>query len=210
MSTETTILAPSKRGDAKRTAIVVAATAAFLAQGYEAASMDAIAADASVSKRTVYNHFPSKRALFRAVTQRLYAGLLEADAILTPAGETPETALPHLAQAILGHLRQPEVRGLLRLVIAEQQRIPELAAEFQSAGKGPAVGLIESYFAEAHAQGALLVPDPLLAAQQFLGAIKESLFWPALIGIPTRQDEDAVIAAATAMILGIYGHAKHR
>lgn len=193
-----------KRGDAKRTAIVDAATAAFLAQGYEAASMDAIAADACVSKRTVYNHFPSKRDLFRAVTQRLYAGLLEADALLAPVDEAPETALPRLARAILKHLRQPEVQGLLRLVIAEQQRIPELAAEFHSVGKGPAVGLAERYFAAQCERGRLGVADPLLAAQQFLGAIKESLFWPALIGLPTPADEDAVIEAATAMILQVY------
>lgn len=166
--------------------------------------MDAIAVGACVSKRTVYNHFPSKRDLFRAVTQRLYAGLLEADALLAPADEAPETALPRLARAILKHLRQPEVRGLLRLVIAEQQRIPELAAEFQSAGKGPAVGLVERYFAGAHEHGRLVVADPLLAAQQFLGAVKESLFWPALIGLPTSADENAVINAATAMILRVY------
>lgn len=200
----------TRRSDAKRTAIVVAATAAFLAQGYEAASMDAIAADARVSKRTVYNHFPSKRDLFRAVTQRLYAGLLDADAFSAPADEPPSAALPRLARTILKHLRQPEVRGLLRLVIAEQQRIPELAAEFHGAGKGPAIGLVERYFAEAHERGRLVVPDPLLAAQQFLGAVKESLFWPALIGLPTRADEDAVIEAATAMILQRYGSSDNR
>jgi AcrR family transcriptional regulator len=196
--------APSRRSDAKRTAIVIAATTAFVAQGYEATSMDAVAADANVSKRTVYNHFPSKRDLFRAVTQRLYAGLLEAETLLPPAGEAPETALPRLARAILKHLRQPEVTGLLRLVIAEQQRIPELAAEFQAAGKGPAVGLVERYFARAHLERHLDVSNPLLAAQQFLGAVKESLFWPAFIGLPTPVDEDGVIEMATAMILRTY------
>lgn len=196
---------PARRSDAKRTAIVTAATAAFLAQGYEAASMDAIAADACVSKRTVYNHFPSKRDLFGAVTERLYAGLLEADALLALTSGPPEEALPRLARAILKHLRQPEVSGLLRLVIAEQQRIPELGAEFQSAGKGPAVGLAERYFAAAHERGQLNAPNPLLAAQQFLGAVKETLFWPELLGIPTRVDEDAVIGAAVAMILRTYG-----
>jgi TetR/AcrR family transcriptional regulator, regulator of autoinduction and epiphytic fitness len=194
----------AKRGDAKRTAIVIAATAAFLAHGYEAASMDAIAADACVSKRTVYNHFPSKRELFRAVTQRLYAGLIEADARPDSADEPPEIALPRLARAILRHLRQPEVCGLLRLVIAEGRRIPELAAEFQSVGKGPAVGVVERYFAAEQSRGRLVAADPLLAAQQFLGAVKESLYWPALIGVPTRADEDEVIAAATRMILRVY------
>jgi TetR/AcrR family transcriptional regulator, regulator of autoinduction and epiphytic fitness len=196
---------PGKRGDAKSTAAITAATDAFLAHGYEAASMDAIAAQACVSKRTVYNHFPSKRDLFRAVIQRLYAGLLDADALLPPADEAPETVLPRLAKTILRHLRQPEVSGLLRLVITEQHRFPELAAEFQSVGKGPAVGLVEQYFAGQNECGRLAVPDPLLAAQQFLGAVKESLFWPALIGVPTSKDEDAVIEAATAMIIRNYG-----
>jgi AcrR family transcriptional regulator len=195
---------PSKRSDAKRDAIVTAGIAAFLAQGYEAASMDAIAAAAGVSKRTVYNHFPSKRELFRAVTQHLYAGLLEADALLPPADEEPATALPRLARVILQHLRRPEVTGLLRLVIAEQHRIPEISAEFQSAGKGPAIALAERYFAAQHQRGCMHVPDPLRAAQQFLGAVKETLFWPALIGLSTPADEDAVIAAAAEMILGVY------
>lgn len=204
MSTPSTTPEPNRRSDAKRAAIVVAATAAFLAHGYEAASMDAIAADACVSKRTVYNHFPSKRDLFRAVTLRLYAGLFDADAMRVTAEEAPEIALPRLARAILDHLRQPKVAGLLRLVIAEQQRIPELASEFQSAGKGPAVGIVERYFEEASKRGMLAVQDPLLAAQQFLGAVKESLFWPALIGVPSRSDEEAVIKAATEMVLRMY------
>jgi TetR/AcrR family transcriptional regulator, regulator of autoinduction and epiphytic fitness len=194
----------AKRGDMKRAAVIAAATAAFLAHGYEAASMDAIAADACVSKRTVYNHFPSKRELFRAVTQQLYAGLIEADALSGAADEPPEIALPRLARAILQHLRQPEVCGLLRLVVAEARRIPELAAEFQNVGKGPAVGIVERYFAAQQGRGRLDVADPLLAAQQFLGAVKESLFWPALIGVPTRTDEDEVIAAATRMVLRVY------
>jgi TetR/AcrR family transcriptional regulator of autoinduction and epiphytic fitness len=200
----------SKRGNAKRRAIVAAATSVFLDQGYEATSMDAIAANANVSKRTVYNHFPSKRDLFRVVTQRLYAGLLETDVLLESADEAPETALPRLAQSILKHLRQTEIQGLLRLVIAEQQRIPELSAEFHGVGKGPAVGLVEQYFQTAHERGQLQVPEPLLAAQQFLGAVKESLFWPAMLGMTPSKTEDAVINAATAMILHTYAHSGDR
>jgi hypothetical protein len=121
----------------------------------------------------------------------------------------PETALPRLARAILSHLRRPEVSGLLRLVIAEQHRIPELAAEFQSVGKGPAVGLAERYFAAQHERGRLAVPDPLLAAQQFLGAVKESLFWPAHIGVPTPAGEDAVLDTCESGAL-VAGHTQSR
>ncbi len=135
------------RPDAKRQAIIGAATSEFLQNGYEAASMDAIAATAEVSKRTVYNHFPSKRELFRAVTAALYSGLITAENELAPRSEPPEIALPRLAKAILKHLRKSDVTGLIRLVIAEQERIPEVAAEFQAMGKGPAIGLVERYIA---------------------------------------------------------------
>lgn len=200
---------PKKRGDAKRTAVIAAASAAFLAHGYEAASMDSIAAEARVSKRTVYNHFPSKRDLFRAVIQRLYTELLETDALLSSANEPAETVLPRLARAILNHLLRPEVSGLLRLVIAEHRRFPELADEFNSVGKGPAVGLVQEYLARQNECGELSIPDTLLAAQQFLGAVKESLFWPTLIGVSTRKDVDVVIREATAMVFRNYG-AAHR
>ena len=64
------------RIDAKRDTILEAATAAFRDDGYECASMDRIAERAKASKRTVYNHFGSKEALFQAVVARLFESVL--------------------------------------------------------------------------------------------------------------------------------------
>ena len=50
--------APTRLTDRKRAAILEAAVAEFRQSGYETTSMDRIAAQAGVSKRTVYNHFP--------------------------------------------------------------------------------------------------------------------------------------------------------
>jgi hypothetical protein len=52
--------------------------------------------------------------------------------------------------------------------------------------------------------GRLAIADPLLAAQQFLGIVKETFFWPALIGLPTIDNERHVIERATAMFLETY------
>ncbi len=195
---------PATRGDAKRQAITEAATQAFLSQGYAAVSMDAVAAEAGVSKRTVYNHFPSKRELFRAVVAQLYAGLLEAERGGLPADDPPGRALPRFARELLAHLRRPRVMGLLRLVVAEQQRFPELALDFHTEGKGPAIALLERYLAAQHQRGRLKVPDATVAAQQFLGGVKEGVFWPALLGLPVTRDDDQVIAAAVAALLTVY------
>lgn len=200
MSTDTAAAPAATRGDAKRRSVVEAATRAFLTQGYGAASMDAIAADAGASKRTVYNHFPSKRDLFRAVVARLYEDLNAQDGGRLPPDRAPESVLPAFAHALLAHLRRPEVTGLLRLVIAEHRRFPELAQDLLREGKGPAVAPLAAYLAAQHARGTLAVPDPAVAASLFLGGVKEPLFWPALLGLPVAGDEPVVAAAVAAFL----------
>ena len=80
--------------DAKRDAILAAATRSFLAEGYSAVSMDAIALAAPVSKPTLYNYFPGKSALFAAVVahvcQRMTAAV---DAARPTPPATPPIAL---------------------------------------------------------------------------------------------------------------------
>ena len=66
--------------DRKRSAILEAAAEQFRLHGFETASVDSIAAAAGVSKRTVYNHFPSKEELFNETIMQMFqssAGLLE-------------------------------------------------------------------------------------------------------------------------------------
>jgi len=55
----------------KRRAMLQAARELFVKEGYELASVDAIAARANVSKRTVYDHFGDKETVFAAVLEEL-------------------------------------------------------------------------------------------------------------------------------------------
>ena len=59
--------------DRKREAIVEAAIAEFRAHGYDGTSVDKVAATRRVSKRTLYNHFPSKEELFAEILRRAVA-----------------------------------------------------------------------------------------------------------------------------------------
>ncbi|MEL6189820.1 MAG: helix-turn-helix domain-containing protein, partial [Myxococcota bacterium] len=61
----------ARRRSPKRAAVIEAATEAFLSHGFEGTSMDRIAETAGVSKRTVYDHFPSKEDLFRAISHEI-------------------------------------------------------------------------------------------------------------------------------------------
>ena len=126
------------RAELKRQAIVRAARALFLRDGF-GIGMDAIAAEAGVSKVTVYNHFGSKEALFTAAI----AGALD-----EPLGSTSPAALEGLAEAedlrtalidaarawVQAVRTNRDVIALRNLVAAEQHRFPELGKAWKSHG----------------------------------------------------------------------------
>src|ERR1700727_4022485 len=118
-----------RRSDRKRRAILDAATERFLRNGYLGTSMDEIAADAAVSKQTVYKHFDDKERLFReivAVTvDEISDPNYEAVKALQESGDVGAD-LRELARGQLRRVMQPRLLQLRRLVIGETGRFPEL------------------------------------------------------------------------------------
>ncbi|MFL6085101.1 MAG: TetR/AcrR family transcriptional regulator [Mycobacterium sp.] len=70
MATKVARRTQAERTEATTTALVDAARELFARDGYEAASLDAVAARAGVTKGAVYHHFEGKRQLFEAVFAR--------------------------------------------------------------------------------------------------------------------------------------------
>lgn len=115
-------------------AVLDAAQALFLSRGYAGTSMEAVAARAGVSKRTLYARHAGKPELFRAVVGRLVTGWLPGfDARLDPSGGL-EAALVGAAERILAVALAPEALALHQLVVAEGGRFPELAGLLHEAG----------------------------------------------------------------------------
>lgn len=114
--------------------IIAAATELFLAEGYGATSIEAVARRAGVSKRTFYHRFADKAALFGAVVRGVVERLRPAnDASLFLGGDLKDV-LTRVAQAILKAALTPEALALHRIIVAEAGRFPELAATV--AGQG--------------------------------------------------------------------------
>lgn len=187
--------APGGRADKPRQ-IVAAARELFLSQGYGATSMDAVARAAPVSKRTLYNHFESKEALFAAVLRSAWGTLTDAPTVLVE-GDVRAT-LRRYVERLAAHWREPDVIPFLRLLICEGARFPELADVYYKAGKAPAVKELASYLEGVDDRLAL---DAETRAAQFLGMIKEALFWPEVLGFPAAKNPEAVIEAAIGRIL---------
>ncbi|MFF5423435.1 MULTISPECIES: TetR/AcrR family transcriptional regulator [unclassified Streptomyces] len=164
--------APSgPRAARKRQAIVRAARDLFLREGF-GVGMDAIAAEAAVSKVTVYNHFGSKEALFTAVV----AGAL--DEPLTTGPEGPDlaglaeatdlrAALTEAGRAWVRAVRaDDEARALRSLVATELHRFPELGRAWRAhgpTGHHPAVADALRALAD---RGRLEIPDLEVAVLQ--------------------------------------------
>ncbi|MBC6416412.1 MAG: TetR/AcrR family transcriptional regulator [Rhodospirillales bacterium] len=188
----------------KREQILDAAVTEFQEQGFAGTSMDAIACRAQVSKRTVYNHFESKEALFRAILQVMAEQVGSALGIRYRPGEPVEAQLRALGWAEGSLLVDPCFFRNARMSICEALRDPALAEEMNC--KFQQLTVFEEFMAAAHADGALEAPDPALAAQQFLGLIKARGFWPSIFsGEPVSEAEmERIVEDAVAMFLNSY------
>src|SRR3954451_5786514 len=127
-----TLARDDPRGKAE--AVLAAAERAFLAAGFGAVTMDAIAREASVSKATVYAHYSSKEALFGAVIARLSERRFHGFSVEALDPIDVGASLVTIATRFLDLVLSPEAIALNRIIIAEVIRFPALGAVFWAAG----------------------------------------------------------------------------
>ncbi len=145
--------------------VLDAATTLFLRDGYGLTSLEAVAAAAGVSKRTLYARFNGKAALLREVVARLVALWRPPFDAGFEQGDALEPILLAAARAMLATALAPEALALHRLVVAEIGRFPELGRIMQDAGTGLGVERLAAALAQAG------VADPAWAAGQFMALV---------------------------------------
>ena len=192
--------------DRKRAAIIEAAIEEFRAAGFEATSMDRIATRASVSKRTVYNHFPSKEALFAAILRQLWD---ESEARPAPAYHPDEPLRAQLLALLMRKMRllgDEAFLSLARVAIAAGIHSPERARDMV-ARMGEREEDLTVWIRAAAADGRLATRDPLFASLQLQGLLKAFAFWPQVTmgQLPLGETEQKKVAEAAAdMFLAQY------
>jgi AcrR family transcriptional regulator len=152
----------------KRQRILAAALKVFSEAGYTAASMDAIAVEAEVSKPTLYMYFGSKEQLFESMMVAGRDVMLEP--FENPFGDMISDLLEfawHYADTVM----KPEFLSLARLIIGEAQRFPAIGRAYQKAGPDRLLKGIMAYFETQRAKGNLHFDDAELAAQDFWALI---------------------------------------
>ena len=184
------------RNSLTRSRIVEGARQVFLLNGFRGTSIDQIATEVAVSKRSLHHHFGSKDALFRSLiseeAQRIAAALPAIDR----DEPGPCSALRQIGSAMLETLNHPTTVTTLRLIIGALGSFPRLGEEFLRASLGPTVEQIATYLDLQAASGTVRIDNSRSAAEEFarqcLAHVIERLLVPGQ-AFPTEAECTAVI-----------------
>jgi len=193
--------------DRKRDAIVQAAIVEFRANGFDATSVDKVAARAEVSKRTLYNHFPSKDELFAAILHILWETSASQMARTYEPARPVREQLLELLHGKLAMLADDNFLALARVAIAAGLHSPERAQEMVSRLGEKDGGLVD-WIRAAQKSGALKAGDAVQAYKQLESLVKGVAFWPQVaMGQPvlTPRARKQLATATADMFLSQYG-----
>jgi TetR/AcrR family transcriptional regulator, mexJK operon transcriptional repressor len=192
----------------KRQAILHAASELFIARGYGAVSMDAVAKEAGVSKATLYAHFASKDRLFATIINDACRQNIAVVDFMPESAPDLAAALTALGGRMLRFLLEDRALAINRVVTAESVRFPELGRAFYDNGPGVFRRAFGAWLAAQTEAGRLRVPDPEMAADQFIGMLRSAgIYTRATLGLPPPPTEaaiDATVVAAVATFLRAY------
>ncbi|MDY7536965.1 TetR/AcrR family transcriptional regulator [Undibacterium sp. RTI2.1] len=198
---------PKRLTDRKREAILQAAIIEFRTHGFEATSMDKIAASAEVSKRTVYNHFPSKDDLFAAILLQLWQNSASQREVVYRTDISLRDQLIDLMQEKMQMLNDEHFIALARVAIAATIHAPDRAQEMV-AKLGEKEEGVTGWIRAAQADGKLKPADPIFAAHLLQGQLKTFAFWPQITMGQAPLDKAAqvqIVEAAVDMFLAYLG-----
>lgn len=193
----------------KRQAVLAGARKVFGEQGYERTSVDQIAAQANVSKATVYHHFKDKRELFVACFSAEADELRDGVRCMLrrePEGSV-EAALQAVGERLLTLFMAPGIVAFYRNAYAEVARSPELGQTLFERGPGALYAVIADYLRRWHDHGALRVPDTEAAAIDFVTLCKGDLVIRAQLGVLPEPLAPAVVTTvkhAVSVFLAAY------
>jgi TetR/AcrR family transcriptional regulator, mexJK operon transcriptional repressor len=175
----------------------------FLRQGYLATSVDAILAEAGISsKETLYRYYGSKEALFTDVLSHLtmeQPGFAEKLAALPASHDLPSLhqALKLVCREILSMMSQPGYLPLVRMIIAESSRFPQLGTLFFSTVTQRGLGILIALLLAAREQKLIADIDFDAVTHMLLGGLLTSVVMNLVtgeeVGPPDFDRADAIV-----------------
>jgi TetR/AcrR family transcriptional repressor of mexJK operon len=193
----------------KGEAIAAAALRLFLRDGYERTSVDAIAAAAGVSKRTVYNRYGDKENLFLSVLRDTYDSMMTTfrDVAERHLGEVADVQRDLTAFALdvaLTLTTAPDRVALVRLIMAEAPFFPALIRADR--GATTMHGSVSTCLARLAGEGRLAISDPAEAAEHLLALTINRINARTMFGILEVSDAEVehIVTGGVAAFVRAY------
>jgi AcrR family transcriptional regulator len=206
------VAAVSRRAQAqaaKRRQILDAAQTVFKRLGYDGASMNDIAAEARVSKPTLYVYFDNKESLFAALIDDLKSGQPERIfATLDPDNPDVRAVLVAFGLELMRKLTRPDHMALIRLVTGAAEKFPAIGRMLFDAGPRRGIETVGAYLEEQARRGRLRVPDKEIAACQLLDLVQSKYFRQLLFHViqqPTEQELAYTVRLGVEVFMAAYG-----
>lgn len=203
------IAAPRSHSE-KRVSIIDAAANVFCRQGFAGANIDMVAAEAGVSRQTIYNHHRDKERLFEAVvrqvTERINAEVFETLATFPDKPVDLRADLVGFAKRMACNcMCSRDGKFLRKLIQTEGERYPELFAGWRDDGPGKTNAALAARFARLALAGHLDISDPDVAARQFMALVFADLQMTLMLGgIPTDEQVQKAAEVAVETFLKAY------
>ena len=191
----------------KRAAILEAAKRLFSEEGFNGASMDQIAAEAGVSKLTVYSHFGDKEALFSAAVRAKCEEMLPDDLFAQELKGPLRAQLKAIASAFFALISSDEAISTQRMMMALGQADDPLRKLFWEAGPQRTHDAFAAFLQSRVEAGELEVADVPRAAEQFFSLIKGEMHGRMICGCapsPSAATSATHIEATVDMFLRAY------
>ena len=182
----------------------------FLARGVDAVSVEAVAAQAGVSKATFYKHFAHKQALFEAAVLREMERIEASQQPRDGSGSTQslDAQLRQFGIGLMEFLVSPPAVDFYKALAGELSRHKPLARSFYNLGPGRTLTNLAALIGDAVRKGKLEAPDPLLAAEHLIGLWQGLTNFQLSLGIDQRRIRSAIPARVDAglrVFMAAYG-----
>lgn len=194
-------LAPEQR-EARRQDILKAALDEFTRAGFGAARLDDVARAAGVAKGTLYLYFPNKQALFEGLVKENIAPVMADAADLLPHFPgTTRDLVRLMADMLVARVLKGSAAGVLRLMIAEGARFPELAAFHHREVVSRTLPLVRAVMERGLARGEITSDAAVRFPQMVFAPALTALVWNSLFGAFDPIDARAFVDAYVDTLL---------
>jgi AcrR family transcriptional regulator len=176
----------------------------FLADGYCRTSLETIAREGGIAKKTLYHHFGSKEGLFAAILDSLRQAWAAELRDMTLRPHEPERVLERVALHLLDVGTRPDMVALHRMLLAEAPRFPELVQQHYDCNAPRGMEPLHDYLSAAVSEGRLRLADVALAAEQFTHLVLGGVRTRQLLGVsrrPSRSERRLIARQAVDIFL---------